>query len=154
MDLYVVVKLESYDGKDTHLHCGDDHQDYLFCVLNVDAQGNAEVVDNGYRSYSEAVDAWPEARASRPTQANPPTHALPSSRIRQSSGQNQNERISETVTAIENSDYVEARLLLKNLVDDLCESNKPSVIVPTGALEFLLTALRDRLREQPAADDE
>src|SRR5438270_5634702 len=65
-DKYMIVKLESYDGDDTHLHCGDDHQDYLYCIVTVDERGNAEMVDNGYRSYGEAAASWPEARASWP----------------------------------------------------------------------------------------
>ncbi len=60
----VIVKIESFDGRDTFLHCGDDDQDFLFAVISVDAKGQAEVVDSAYRSYEEAAEAWPEAVAS------------------------------------------------------------------------------------------
>ena len=61
MQRQFIVKLESFDGDDTYVRCGDDQQDYLFCVINVDAEGHAEVVDSGYRSFDEAAKAWPDA---------------------------------------------------------------------------------------------
>ncbi|KAF0244569.1 MAG: hypothetical protein FD180_2387 [Planctomycetota bacterium] len=59
---HFVVKLESYEGKDTHLRCGDDDetQDYLFCVVVTKSDGTAEIVDTGYRSEDELRKAWPE----------------------------------------------------------------------------------------------
>jgi len=56
-----IVKIESFVGKDTHLDCGNDRQDYLFCIVGIDDTGDAEILDNGYRSLAEAAKAWPEA---------------------------------------------------------------------------------------------
>lgn len=56
---YFVLKLESFDGKDTFVHCGDIHQDFLFCVAVTDTDGTAAVVDSGYRNEGEAREAWP-----------------------------------------------------------------------------------------------
>jgi len=55
-----IVKLESYEGEDTFLRCGNGEQDFLFAIaLLVD--GHLEIVDNGYRTQKEALEAWPEA---------------------------------------------------------------------------------------------
>jgi hypothetical protein len=55
-----VVKLESYEGEDTFLRCGNEGQDFLFAIaLLVD--GYLEIIDNGYRTQIEALEAWPEA---------------------------------------------------------------------------------------------
>lgn len=59
---FVVVKLESFEGSDTFLRCGDDTRDYLFAVVAIDPDGSAEVVDSAYRTFEEATEAWPEAR--------------------------------------------------------------------------------------------
>ena len=58
-----ILLIESFDGDDTHLHCGDDQQDYLFCVVVQDEGGRLEIVDSGYRSLAEATEAWPDAVA-------------------------------------------------------------------------------------------
>jgi hypothetical protein len=58
---YVVLKLESYEGDDTFLRCGNDSQDYLYAVVAVESDGTAEVVDSSYRTAAEALAAWPEA---------------------------------------------------------------------------------------------
>lgn len=60
---HFIVRIESYDGRDTHLRCGDDdgEQDFLYCVVVVGEEGGGTIVDNGYRSYDEAATAWPEA---------------------------------------------------------------------------------------------
>ena len=55
------MKLESYDGDTTFIRCGDEQQDYMFIVVHLDADGSADIVDCGYRSYQEAAEAWPEA---------------------------------------------------------------------------------------------
>ena len=60
MEQRFIVKIESFEGDDTHVRCGDDQQDYLFCVVYVDAGGHAEIVDSGYRSFDEAAEAWPD----------------------------------------------------------------------------------------------
>ncbi len=57
----VVVKIESYEGDDTFLRCGNERQDHLYAVVAVDADGTAEVVDSSYRTIGEALQAWPEA---------------------------------------------------------------------------------------------
>lgn len=56
-----IVRLDSYDGDDTFLHCGDTTKDYLFAIVHVSRSGNAVVVDIGYRSLEEAIEAWPDA---------------------------------------------------------------------------------------------
>jgi len=62
MTRFVIVKLESFEGTDTFVRCGDDSRDYLFMVVAVDPDGTAEVLDSGYRTLAEAIEAWPEAR--------------------------------------------------------------------------------------------
>jgi hypothetical protein len=57
-----VVKLESYEGEDTFVRCGDDQQDYLFAIVRVDPDGSAEIMDSSYRTLEEALASWPEAR--------------------------------------------------------------------------------------------
>jgi hypothetical protein len=61
MERTFIVKIESFEGDDTYVRCGDDRQNYLFCVVSVDPNGHAEIVDSGYRSFSEAAEAWPDA---------------------------------------------------------------------------------------------
>jgi len=56
-----IVKIESFEGSDTFVRCGDDEQDFLFAVVGVDDLGRAEILDGGYRSHDEAAKAWPEA---------------------------------------------------------------------------------------------
>lgn len=58
----VAVRIESYEGADTFLRCGDDEQDYLFAVVSIDAQGKADIVDSSYRTIDEVYEAWPEAQ--------------------------------------------------------------------------------------------
>lgn len=64
---HFIVRIESYEGRDTHISCGDDQHDYLYVVGCLDAEGNAEIVDCGYRTFDEAAQAWPEARPTRLT---------------------------------------------------------------------------------------
>lgn len=61
MRIYAVVRLESFDCEKSFLHCGNENQDFLYCVIRVDESGFAEAVDSGYHSYEEAIEAWPEA---------------------------------------------------------------------------------------------
>lgn len=65
-----VIKIESYEGEDTFLRCGDDQQDYLYAIIAIGDDGTAEFVDSSYRSLGEALEAWPEAKphASQPLQ--------------------------------------------------------------------------------------
>jgi hypothetical protein len=58
---HAIVKLESYEGRDTFVHCGDSEQDYLYLVVAVYVDGTAEIVDSSYRTAKEANEAWPEA---------------------------------------------------------------------------------------------
>jgi hypothetical protein len=60
MERQFIVKIESFEGDDTYVRCGDDKQDYLFCVISIGDDGNAEIVDSGYRSFDEAAVAWPD----------------------------------------------------------------------------------------------
>lgn len=60
MQQQFIVKIESFEGDDTFVRCGNDQQDYLFCVVGIDAEGKAEIVDSGYRSFDEAKKAWPD----------------------------------------------------------------------------------------------
>jgi hypothetical protein len=62
-----VVKLESFEGRDTFVRCGDDNQDHLFAVVSIYADGSAEIVDSAYRTLDEALKAWPEARPRKPS---------------------------------------------------------------------------------------
>jgi hypothetical protein len=57
----VIVKIESYEGEDTFLQCGNEMQDHLYAVVAIDPDGTAEIVDSSYRTMSEALQAWPEA---------------------------------------------------------------------------------------------
>ena len=57
-----VIKIESYEGTDTFLHRGDDTQDFLFAIA-VLVDGSLTIVDNGYRTQTEALEAWPEANS-------------------------------------------------------------------------------------------
>ena len=55
---HYILRLESFDGKDTYVHCGDRQQDFLFCVVATHPDGTATVIDSGYRSEEEARTAW------------------------------------------------------------------------------------------------
>lgn len=59
---YFILKLESYDGDDTFLNCGDTSQDFLYCIVVLTKEDALEIVDNGYRSVREALAAWPDAQ--------------------------------------------------------------------------------------------
>lgn len=61
----LILRIDSYEGDDTYIRCGDGEQDYLFAVVQLSAAGEAEIVDSGYRSFAEAARAWPEARPAR-----------------------------------------------------------------------------------------
>ena len=61
MDQHYIIRIESFEGRDTHLFCGDAGQDYLFAVVGIGDDHSAEIVDGGYRSFEEAALAWPHA---------------------------------------------------------------------------------------------
>jgi hypothetical protein len=67
MNRHVIIKIESFEGQDTYLRCGNDDQDFLFAVVTIDDAGDAEIVDSGYRSYEEAVAGWPDTAPRRDT---------------------------------------------------------------------------------------
>lgn len=58
-----ILRIDSFDGEDSHVHVGDDEQDFLYCIVKVRHDGSAVIVDSAYRSYEEAAEAWPEAAA-------------------------------------------------------------------------------------------
>ena len=62
---HVILRIDSYEGSDTFLRCGDERQDYLYAIVAVDPDGAAEIVDSSYRSMAEAVEAWPEAAVAK-----------------------------------------------------------------------------------------
>jgi hypothetical protein len=57
----VVVKIESYEGEDTFVRCGNSVQTHIYAIVAVDRDGTAEIVDSSYRTMQEALQAWPEA---------------------------------------------------------------------------------------------
>lgn len=52
---YLIVKLRGYTGEDTLLHVEPDP---MFMVVNAET---GREIDNGYRSYKEAKERYPEA---------------------------------------------------------------------------------------------
>lgn len=60
-----VLRLDSYEGTDTFLHCGNEKQDHLYCIVTHSKNGELEIIDNGYRTQQAALAAWPEIRASK-----------------------------------------------------------------------------------------
>lgn len=58
MSRLFILKLESFEGDDVYLRCGDEKQDFLYCVVEMDDE-SLEIVDSGYRSEAEARAAWP-----------------------------------------------------------------------------------------------
>lgn len=61
MNRKFIIKIESFEGRDTYLQCGNDRQDHLFCIVGIGDDGDAGIVDSGYRSFNEAAQAWPDA---------------------------------------------------------------------------------------------
>ena len=64
MKKYTILRIKSFTGDDTFIRCGTTEQDFLFAILTLDDLDKAEIIDGGYRSYEEAVAAWPEAASS------------------------------------------------------------------------------------------
>jgi len=56
-----VLRIDSYEGEDTFVRCGNEQQDHLFCIVSVGNDDTIEIVDSSYRSMSEALEAWPNA---------------------------------------------------------------------------------------------
>lgn len=59
---FFVLRIDSYEGDDTFLHCGDETQDYLYAIAAIDALGRAEIIDSSYRTLEEVYEAWPAVR--------------------------------------------------------------------------------------------
>lgn len=59
---HFILRIESYEGENSHIRCGDDAgaQDFLYCVVVTKLDGTAEIVDSGYRSEAELRQAWTE----------------------------------------------------------------------------------------------
>lgn len=53
-----IVRIDSFEGRDTFLRCGTESQAHLFAVIAIDAHGGATIVDTGYRTHAEAARAW------------------------------------------------------------------------------------------------
>jgi len=70
MSQRLVLRIDSFDGRDTYLHCGNDEQQHLYAIVLVNEDGNAEIIDSAYRTLEEAIETWPEAmpRQSKRTQ--------------------------------------------------------------------------------------
>jgi hypothetical protein len=57
-----IVPIDAYEGKDTGITLvGDRERGRLYAVIETGPRG-ATLVDNGYRTRSEARRAWPDAR--------------------------------------------------------------------------------------------
>lgn len=61
MKRYFVLRIDSFEGDDTFLRCGNESQDFLYAVVLLTEKGQLEIVDSAYRSVDEAIEAWPEA---------------------------------------------------------------------------------------------
>jgi len=61
MTKYAVLRIDSYEGDDTHIRCGNGQQDFLYAVVRIEDSGVIEIIDGGYLSFAEAVNAWPNA---------------------------------------------------------------------------------------------
>ncbi len=65
-----ILKVDSYAGDSLtgrNQQYNGEQVDYLYVIINLDDRGGAEeaarpeIIDDGYRSYSDAQKAWPEA---------------------------------------------------------------------------------------------
>jgi hypothetical protein len=72
MHRYFILRIDTFEGRDSYITCGDDQKDFIYVVGSLDAKGNAEILDCGYRSFDEAAQAWPEARPSGRTSTTSP----------------------------------------------------------------------------------
>lgn len=61
---HLIVKIDPYHGKDTYISCGligeeyDTSEQPLFLIVD---SITGSVLDCGYRSFQEAITAWPKA---------------------------------------------------------------------------------------------
>jgi len=64
---YYILAIDSYEGDTTRRAQSTGEPDMprevgsLYAILRID-EGNAEIVDDGYRTRDEALGAWPEAK--------------------------------------------------------------------------------------------
>jgi len=79
---YHIVLIESFQGEDTYLECGDDEltRNYLYCIVEVGPDGIAGIADNAYRSVDEAARAWPHAV--RPAEYDPGRRPMTEEEVR------------------------------------------------------------------------
>ncbi len=54
---YYILRLDLYTGEGSSLMCSSADIDYIFVVLLI-ANHNAEIIDYGYRSVIELLEAW------------------------------------------------------------------------------------------------
>ena len=57
MKKYYILKLDSYEGEGSSLIASADGSDCMYVVLVVDGK-SAEIVDWGYRTVAELLEAW------------------------------------------------------------------------------------------------
>ena len=57
MKKYYILKLDSYEGEGSSLMVNADGEDSMYVVLCVDGK-SAEIVDWGYPSVEELLEAW------------------------------------------------------------------------------------------------
>ena len=57
---HFILKIENFEGKDTHITCGDyeGRQNFVYCIVVTNDDGTAEILDCGYRSEREIRDSW------------------------------------------------------------------------------------------------
>lgn len=58
---YYILRLDSYTGEESSLICSAANNDYMFAVLLV-AGNQAEIIDYGYSSTAELLEAWGDAQ--------------------------------------------------------------------------------------------
>jgi len=68
---YYIVQLDTFEGEDTAFYLLG--ADPMWIVISASPTGGAAVVDCGYRSVTEAKEAWPEAVAPPEPRAPPRT---------------------------------------------------------------------------------
>ncbi len=54
---YYILRLDLYTGEGSSLICSSADTDYMFVVLLI-AGHNAEIIDYGYSSVAELLEAW------------------------------------------------------------------------------------------------
>jgi hypothetical protein len=57
---FYILKLESYFGEYSSLHCESEGNDFMYCICLVN-DNKAIMIDYGYKSLEQAQSIWPEA---------------------------------------------------------------------------------------------